>query len=165
MGCRRCYYPDVSYYSPDYCKTIGSPTITYQSPWGAGVTVGSKKYVCGANWGHQTAWFNASNPSGPIFEQWNMDAHNWTTGQILSHAPSTLPPGSNYALKSVALIGTLVGQLTFGYLADWFGRKYVHMATMIIMIFAALGQGMHNIINPCLSFFKGQGRAFFGLLP
>ncbi|EKX50020.1 hypothetical protein GUITHDRAFT_157361 [Guillardia theta CCMP2712] len=60
----------------------------------------------------------------------------------LPYAPSDLPNRSAYALKSVALIGTLVGQLTFGHMADLIGRRPVHIATMIIMIIGALGSGM-----------------------
>ncbi|EKX43011.1 hypothetical protein GUITHDRAFT_158082 [Guillardia theta CCMP2712] len=60
----------------------------------------------------------------------------------LQYAPSDLPNRSNYALASVALIGTLVGQLTFGHLADLFGRKPVHIVTMVIISIAALCSGM-----------------------
>ena len=61
---------------------------------------------------------------------------------MLMYAPSDLPTNSDYALKSVALIGTLVGQLTFGRLGDLFGRKAMHGATMVIMIVAALCSSM-----------------------
>jgi PHS family inorganic phosphate transporter-like MFS transporter len=55
-----------------------------------------------------------------------------------------LPAQTNVdsALKSVALCGTLAGQLLFGYLGDRYGRKSVYGITLWIMIIAALGSGL-----------------------
>jgi PHS family inorganic phosphate transporter-like MFS transporter len=52
----------------------------------------------------------------------------------MDRVPSDMPTNTDFALKSVALIGTLVGQLTFGRLGDLFGRKSMHGATMVTRI-------------------------------
>lgn len=45
-------------------------------------------------------------------------------------------------MSSVALCGTLAGQLAFGYLGDRFGRKSVYGLTLFVMIFCAAAQSM-----------------------
>eukprot|EP00158_Paraphelidium_tribonemae_P010238 Partr_v1_DN41087_c0_g1_i1_m36242 putative phosphate transporter len=46
------------------------------------------------------------------------------------------------ALSSVALCGTLAGQLLFGYLGDKFGRKSVYGLTLWLMVVASIGSGL-----------------------
>ncbi len=55
----------------------------------------------------------------------------YTRDHEIDHVPSDMPTNADFALKSVALLGTLVGQLTFGRLGDLFGRKNMHGATMV----------------------------------
>ena len=56
--------------------------------------------------------------------------------------PGVLPINLDSAVSSVALVGTLTGQLLFGYLGDCVGRKVVYGITLMIMIFCAIGQSM-----------------------
>jgi len=56
--------------------------------------------------------------------------------------PGKLPLNLDVALSSVALCGTLAGQLLFGSLGDICGRKSVYGLTLAIMIFCAIAQSM-----------------------
>ncbi|KJE93083.1 phosphate transporter [Capsaspora owczarzaki ATCC 30864] len=58
------------------------------------------------------------------------------------HVPSAMPANVDAALKGVALCGTLAGQLIFGYLGDRFGRRVSFGATLVVMVVAALLQGL-----------------------
>lgn len=55
--------------------------------------------------------------------------------------PGTLPPNVYAAVTSVALCGTLSGQLFFGWLGDRLGRKTVYGFTLILMIICSLASG------------------------
>ncbi|KAG2301920.1 hypothetical protein Bca52824_030571 [Brassica carinata] len=56
--------------------------------------------------------------------------------------PGTLPPEVAGAVNGVALCGTLIGQLFFGWLGDKLGRRRVYGITLIIMTFCSLGSGI-----------------------
>ncbi|KAJ1693880.1 hypothetical protein LUZ63_010578 [Rhynchospora breviuscula] len=56
--------------------------------------------------------------------------------------PGTLPPNVSAAVTSVALCGTLAGQLFFGWLGDRLGRKSVYGFTLILMIVCSLASGL-----------------------
>ena len=56
-------------------------------------------------------------------------------------SPGKLPIGSNAAVSALALVGTLVGQLVFGFLGDRLGRKHAYGVTLLIMIFGAVMSG------------------------
>eukprot|EP00960_Hanusia_phi_P057099 763457-Hanusia_phi.AAC.1 len=130
----RIYYPDVRYYPQSYCNQIGNISTYYQLD--PGNNWQPIEHKCGSKWSDLEGWLmtNVNN--------WNNMTAADQTNLALTHAPSDLPNRSGYALKSVALIGTLVGQLTFGHLADLLGRRPVHIVTMIIMIVGALCSGM-----------------------
>jgi PHS family inorganic phosphate transporter-like MFS transporter len=55
--------------------------------------------------------------------------------------PGTLNTDINGAVTSVALVGTLCGQLLWGRIGDLIGRKIVYGLTLIVMIIAAIGSG------------------------
>ncbi|KAL3755650.1 hypothetical protein ACJRO7_002664 [Eucalyptus globulus] len=57
-------------------------------------------------------------------------------------APGKLPPRVNNAITGMALIGTLMGQLVFGYLGDKLGRKRVYGVTLILMATCAICSGL-----------------------
>ncbi|KAI3419566.1 MFS domain-containing protein, partial [Psidium guajava] len=59
-----------------------------------------------------------------------------------ANTPGKLPHKINNAITGVALIGTLMGQLFFGYLGDKLGRKRVYGVTLILMAFCAIGSGL-----------------------
>ncbi|XP_077228179.1 low affinity inorganic phosphate transporter 4-like [Tasmannia lanceolata] len=56
--------------------------------------------------------------------------------------PGKLPPSVNNVVIGVALIGTLMGQLVFGWLGDKLGRKRVYGITLILMVICAIGSGL-----------------------
>ncbi|KAK4255858.1 hypothetical protein QN277_008797 [Acacia crassicarpa] len=56
--------------------------------------------------------------------------------------PGKLPPNVNNAISGTALIGTLCGQLLFGWLGDKLGRKKVYFVTLVIMFICAICSGL-----------------------
>lgn len=56
--------------------------------------------------------------------------------------PGTLPPRVSSSVTGVALVGTLMGQLFFGWLGDKMGRKKVYGVTLILMILCSLASGL-----------------------
>ncbi|XP_021625583.1 low affinity inorganic phosphate transporter 8 [Manihot esculenta] len=56
-------------------------------------------------------------------------------------APGKLPDKVNNAITGVALCGTLLGQLFFGWLGDKLGRKKVYGITLVTMVGCALASG------------------------
>ncbi|KAL4567458.1 hypothetical protein LXL04_023042 [Taraxacum kok-saghyz] len=56
--------------------------------------------------------------------------------------PGTLPPGVNSSVTGVALVGTLAGQLFFGWLGDKMGRKKVYGMTLAVMVLCSLASGL-----------------------
>ncbi|KAL5713818.1 Inorganic phosphate transporter 1-4 [Ranunculus cassubicifolius] len=68
-------------------------------------------------------------------------------GRIYYHVegsakPGTLPPNVSAAVNGVALCGTLVGQLLFGWLGDKLGRKRVYGWTLFIMVICSICSGL-----------------------
>ncbi|KAK7393413.1 hypothetical protein VNO78_21968 [Psophocarpus tetragonolobus] len=56
--------------------------------------------------------------------------------------PGTLPPNVSAAVNGVAFIGTLSGQLFFGWLGDKMGRKKVYGMTLMLMVIASIASGL-----------------------
>ncbi|EEF48997.1 inorganic phosphate transporter, putative [Ricinus communis] len=73
--------------------------------------------------------------------------------------PGELPTEVNNVVTGVALVGTLSGQLAFGWLGDKLGRKKVYGVTLILMVICALfsgisfGHSAKSVIG-CLCFFR-----------
>ncbi|KAG9134721.1 hypothetical protein Leryth_001048 [Lithospermum erythrorhizon] len=68
-------------------------------------------------------------------------------GRLYYFDPSTGKPGKlphtvNNFVIGVALVGTLSGQLVFGYLGDKLGRKKVYGMTLIMMVICAICSGL-----------------------
>lgn len=59
-----------------------------------------------------------------------------------SKAPGKLPKHVNNMVIGVALVGTLSGQLVFGWLGDKLGRKKVYGVTLIMMVICAICSGL-----------------------
>ena len=73
-------------------------------------------------------------------------------GRLYYYDPSTGKPGKlpvnvNNAVTGVALVGTLCGQLIFGYLGDKLGRKKVYAITPILMAICAICSGLSFVAN------------------
>ncbi|KAL8525201.1 hypothetical protein ACS0TY_014720 [Phlomoides rotata] len=56
--------------------------------------------------------------------------------------PGTLPPAVSASVTGVALVGTLCGQLFFGWLGDKMGRKKVYGMTLLIMVACSVASGL-----------------------
>ncbi|XP_020237862.1 inorganic phosphate transporter 1-4 [Cajanus cajan] len=68
-------------------------------------------------------------------------------GRIYYHVegspkPGTLPPHVSAAVNGVAFVGTLSGQLFFGWLGDKLGRKKVYGMTLMLMVIASIASGL-----------------------
>ncbi|KAJ6730894.1 SOLUTE CARRIER FAMILY 22 MEMBER [Salix viminalis] len=68
-------------------------------------------------------------------------------GRIYYHVdgaakPGSLPPNVSAAVNGVALIGTLAGQLFFGWLGDKLGRKRVYGLTLMLMVLCSVCSGL-----------------------
>ncbi|KAK2983647.1 hypothetical protein RJ640_023181 [Escallonia rubra] len=68
-------------------------------------------------------------------------------GRLYYYDPSTGKPGKlphpvNNFVIGVALVGTLTGQLVFGWLGDKLGRKKVYGVTLILMVICAICSGL-----------------------
>ncbi|KAI8370441.1 phosphate:H+ symporter [Radiomyces spectabilis] len=68
-----------------------------------------------------------------------------------SDAGNRVPHNIDLALKVSCSVGTVVGQLFFGYLADRLGRKRMYGVELIIIIIATLGQSLAGS-GPAASF-------------
>ncbi|KAH0701444.1 hypothetical protein KY285_015722 [Solanum tuberosum] len=56
--------------------------------------------------------------------------------------PGTLPPVVAASVTGVALVGTLAGQLFFGWLGDKMGRKKVYGMTLVLMVVCSVASGL-----------------------
>ncbi|KAF7807055.1 putative inorganic phosphate transporter 1-3 [Senna tora] len=56
--------------------------------------------------------------------------------------PGILPPAVQSAVTGVALVGTLAGQLFFGWLGDKLGRKKVYGLTLMLMVISSVASGL-----------------------
>ncbi|KAK8606647.1 hypothetical protein V6N13_052414 [Hibiscus sabdariffa] len=59
-----------------------------------------------------------------------------------SSSPGSLPPNVAAAVNGVAFVGTLTGQLFFGWLGDKLGRKRVYGITLMLMVICSLASGL-----------------------
>ncbi|CAK9136552.1 unnamed protein product [Ilex paraguariensis] len=65
-----------------------------------------------------------------------------------SRHPGKLPPTVNNFVVGVALVGTLIGQLVFGFLGDKLGRKKVYGITLILMAICSICSGLSFGYSP-----------------
>ncbi|KAK7271245.1 hypothetical protein RJT34_26983 [Clitoria ternatea] len=68
-------------------------------------------------------------------------------GRIYYHVdgaekPGILPPNVSAAVNGVAFVGTLSGQLFFGWLGDKMGRKKVYGMTLMLMVLCSIASGL-----------------------
>ncbi|MCE6982774.1 MFS transporter, partial [Pseudomonas frederiksbergensis] len=56
--------------------------------------------------------------------------------------PGILPPPIAAAVNGVAFVGTLSGQLFFGWLGDKLGRKKVYGMTLMLMVLCSIASGL-----------------------
>jgi PHS family inorganic phosphate transporter-like MFS transporter len=62
----------------------------------------------------------------------------FATGQLV--LPGKLPLNINICLIIITLVGTLVGQIFFGYFGDKVGRKQAFGSTLLFMVICAFSQ-------------------------
>lgn len=65
-------------------------------------------------------------------------------GIVYYPSTGTMPASSDNAIKLATSAGTVIGQLTFGYLADHVGRKKMYGLELIIIIFATVAQALSS---------------------
>ena len=53
-----------------------------------------------------------------------------------------IPTSAETAIKVATSVGTVIGQLVFGYMADWIGRKRMYGIELIIILAATLAQSL-----------------------
>lgn len=58
-----------------------------------------------------------------------------------------MPSNSETAIKVATSSGTVIGQLVFGYMADWLGRKRMYGVELIIILAATLAQSLSASSN------------------
>ena len=65
-------------------------------------------------------------------------------GPVYWHAShqGTIPGGCDTAIKVATSAGTVIGQLIFGYMADWIGRKRMYGIELMIILAATLAQSL-----------------------
>ncbi|KAF4354168.1 hypothetical protein F8388_004180 [Cannabis sativa] len=61
---------------------------------------------------------------------------------LASDKPGNLPPNVAAAVNGVAFVGTLTGQLFFGWLGDKMGRKKVYGLTLLVMVVCSVASGL-----------------------
>ncbi|KAJ0695593.1 putative major facilitator, sugar transporter, major facilitator superfamily [Helianthus annuus] len=64
------------------------------------------------------------------------------------NTPGVLPANVAAAVNSVAFVGTLSGQLFFGWLGDKMGRKKVYGMTLMIMVICSIASGLSFSTDP-----------------
>jgi len=57
---------------------------------------------------------------------------------VIEYGERLISPAAESLIVSVMLAGVIVGQLTFGYIADWLGRKWAFVATAALTVCGAL---------------------------
>ncbi|KAI3505424.1 hypothetical protein L1887_27553 [Cichorium endivia] len=65
-----------------------------------------------------------------------------------SSDPGKLPDHINNIVTRVAVIGTVIGQLIFGWLGDKIGRKKVYGITLLLMVICAICSGLSFGYSP-----------------
>lgn len=63
-------------------------------------------------------------------------------GIVYYPGKGTMPTTSDTAIKLATSAGTVIGQITFGALADIIGRKKMYGLELIIIIFATLAHAL-----------------------
>ena len=58
-----------------------------------------------------------------------------------------MPTSSETAIKVATSGGTVIGQIVFGYMADWIGRKRMYGIELILIIAATLAQSLSASSN------------------
>ncbi|KAI8332470.1 phosphate:H+ symporter [Chlamydoabsidia padenii] len=72
-----------------------------------------------------------------------------------SESGNKTPPNVDTAIKVACSVGTVVGQLAFGYLADRVGRKRMYGVELIIIIIGTIGQSLAG---------DGSAVSFWGIM-
>lgn len=59
--------------------------------------------------------------------------------KIVYYYPHEMSPGTETLLRCATLLGAIVGQITFGFLADLYGRRKMYGVELYIMVIAIVG--------------------------
>jgi PHS family inorganic phosphate transporter-like MFS transporter len=72
--------------------------------------------------------------------------------KIVYYYPHEMSYGTETLLRCATLLGAIVGQVSFGFLADLYGRRKLYGIELYIIIIAIVGilmssSGSHNSLN------------------
>lgn len=59
--------------------------------------------------------------------------------KLVYYYPHEMPSGTETLLRCATLLGAVVGQVTFGFLADLYGRRKMYGIELYIIIIAIVG--------------------------
>lgn len=64
------------------------------------------------------------------------------TKRIMDEGVQTISDAEASMVSSAALVGAMLGMLTFGYLADLFGRRLIFIVTLSCVIIGSFGSAL-----------------------
>ena len=64
--------------------------------------------------------------------------------KLAYYRPLEIPSGDETLLRTAILLGALVGQLTFGFLSDIYGRRKLYGYELIVLLLAIIGVSMSS---------------------
>lgn len=64
--------------------------------------------------------------------------------KLAYYSPLTISSGHETALRAAVLLGMLFGQLTFGFLADIYGRRKLYGYELMVILLAIVGVSMSS---------------------
>lgn len=101
--------------------------------------------VFSAGMGFLAGAYEASRPNG----RWRIlvltDAQLFAVSltmpliKLVYYYPHEMPSGTETLLRCATLLGAIVGQVTFGFLADLYGRRKMYGIELYIIIIAIVG--------------------------
>ena len=132
----RIYYPDPTYQCTPAASAVASAASVggincYKILEQVGIVGSDKQFLSnydstGNGWGPANGYI--SNPNPELYDR------------ISSFVPGAIPNNTANAITAIALVGTIVGQLLFGYLGDVLGRRRIFSITLYILIISAAAQ-------------------------
>lgn len=82
----------------------------------------------------------------------NFSLADFVVSSPIDYYPDKMPAEQETLLRCATLIGAMIGQLSFGFLADVYGRRKMYGFELYVMIIAIIGivmssSGAHDSMN------------------
>lgn len=90
---------------------------------------------------HQSRWAMVLSSFGLMADIYDLTIINLVRPSLEADF-GKLTPEVDGVLTAAALVGAIVGQVTFGALADWLGRRFIFISTASIICVASLGSAL-----------------------